>query len=161
MRIVYGDLWTVPAAWRLIPTNTCVRRSGEAVMGAGVALQAARRHPRLPAELGAFLLKHATDAGAPAAHFPQYRLSCLPTKTDWRRPSDLGLIERGLRQLLADLPGLPEAAAGPIALPLLGCGLGGLPASTVRPMLERLLDNRFVLVLSPHSRHHMTRRRTR
>jgi hypothetical protein len=150
MRIVTGDLWTVPAVWRVIPTNTCVRRDGNAVMGAGIALQAARRHPNLPRELGAFL-RHPIP-GALVAHFPAYRLSCLPTKTDWRRPSDLNLIDRGLRQFLADLPSLPEAAAGPIALPLLGCGLGQLRSSDVLPLLHRLLDDRFVLVLqSPPS----------
>jgi hypothetical protein len=152
MRIITGDLWTVPAVWRVIPTNTCVRRDGTAVMGAGIALQAARRHPDLPRELGAFLRRQPPGAPAPAAHFPAYRLSCLPTKTDWRLPSSLDLIERGLRQFLADLPSLPEAAPGPIALPLLGCGLGQLHSSDVLPLLHRLLDDRFVLVLrSPAS----------
>jgi hypothetical protein len=150
MRTIHGDLWTPDAAWRLIPTNTCVRRDGTAVMGSGIALQAAQRYPDLPRELGAFL-RHPIR-GAPVAHFPAYRLSCLPTKTDWRRPSDLDLIDRGLRQFLADLPSLPETAPGPIALPLLGCGLGQLRSSDVLPLLHRLLDDRFVLVLrSPAS----------
>jgi hypothetical protein len=145
MRTVYGNLWTAPAAWRLIPTNTCVKRGGEAVMGAGAALDAARRYPGLAAELGAFLRRR--PAQILVAHFPQHTLSCVPTKRDWRQPSDLGLIERGLRQLLADLRSLPNASAGPIALPLLGCGLGQLRSSDVLPLLERLLDDRFVLVL--------------
>jgi hypothetical protein len=142
MRTLHGDLWSADATWRIIPTNLCVRRDSTAVMGAGIALQAARRHPDLPRELGAFLRR--STPNALVAHFPAYRLLCLPTKTDWRLPSSLDLIERGLCQFLADLSSPPNASAGPIALPLLGCGLGQLRSSDVLPLLDRLLDDRFV-----------------
>lgn len=91
MRVITGDLWTVEAAWRIIPTNLNVRYDGTAVMGAGVALQAAQRYPRLSEDLGFFL--RATDdshlpygQGRPSLlyHATQYRLTCLATKRNWR-----------------------------------------------------------------------------
>jgi hypothetical protein len=157
MLAITGDLWTVDADWRLIPTNTVVRRDGRAVMGAGAALQAAQRYPALAADLGTAIraLRWAPLA-RPVSHFPAYRLSCLPTKYDWRANSDFDLIRRGLLQFVDDLPTLH--VSGAIALPMLGCGLGGLPVATVRPLLERLLDDRFVLVLPAGARQQLSGR---
>ncbi len=146
MRVITGDLWTVDADWRVVPTNLVVRRNGHAVMGAGVALQAARRYPDLPRRLGDMLQRDDILKAARLVHFSEYRLTCLPTKRHWRDAADLGLVEHGVRQLVEDAEALP--VNGPIALPLLGCGLGKLPATTVRPFLERVLDERFVLVLT-------------
>jgi hypothetical protein len=140
MRTLHGDLWSADATWRIIPTNLCVRCDGTAVMGAGVALQAARRSPNLSAALGKTIRNTHIWTHALVFHFPAYALTWLPTKTDWRLPSDLGLIDRGLRQFVADLPSLPEAAPSPIALPLLGCGLGQLRSSDVLPLPDRLLE---------------------
>ena len=55
-----GNIWEHHAAggWVAIPTNGCVRRDGSAVMGAGVALQAARKFPGLAAELGQRIRAH-------------------------------------------------------------------------------------------------------
>jgi len=146
MKTIIGDLWTIDAAWRIIPTNLVVRRDGRAVMGAGVALDAFRKYPQLAVELGEAIRQlHWAPLTRPVTHFPAYRLSCLPTKYDWRERSNVDLICRGLRQFVDDLPTLDPLTS--IALPMLGCGLGGLPATTVRPLLERLLDDRFVLVL--------------
>ena len=39
MKEITGDLWTIKADARVIPTNGTVRRDGAAVMGRGVALQ--------------------------------------------------------------------------------------------------------------------------
>jgi O-acetyl-ADP-ribose deacetylase (regulator of RNase III) len=56
----------------------------------------------------------------------------FPTKQDWRQPSKLEWIESGLDDL-----GKVVVANGirSIAIPRLGCGLGGLPWEQVRPLL--------------------------
>lgn len=52
MKEAQGDLWTLPAEFRCITTNGIwSKNTGEAVMGAGVALDAKRRYPDLPRRL--------------------------------------------------------------------------------------------------------------
>ena len=55
------------------------------------------------------------------------------TKDDWRRPSQLTWIAEGLPRLEAQLRRLGMIS---VALPWLGCGLGGLRRQDVRPLIE-------------------------
>jgi O-acetyl-ADP-ribose deacetylase (regulator of RNase III) len=57
----------------------------------------------------------------------------FPTKRHWRGRSRLEDIESGLAALVADLLRLGIRS---IAIPPLGCGLGGLRWSDVRPRIE-------------------------
>ena len=61
----------------------------------------------------------------------------LATKDDWRQPSRLEWIDSGLVQLarwaVAHRP-------SHLALPALGCGLGGLRLADVRPLIHARLD---------------------
>lgn len=145
MREVVGDLFEYPADCVVIPINWRTNKQGHAIMGAGVAKQAAKRLPWLPASLGN-LIRQMTDT-------PQviclgtgtgaYLLN-VPTKRDWRQPSDVDLIEQGAQRMVefADRTGWQT-----VALPRLGCGLGGLSWEVqVRPLLADLLDDRFVVV---------------
>lgn len=58
MRECRGNLWRFhrDGAWIVVPTNGLVRRDGYAVMGRGVAAQAAQRFPTLQATLGGLLM---------------------------------------------------------------------------------------------------------
>lgn len=56
----------------------------------------------------------------------------FPTKQDWRDPSQLEWIERGLGNLIAQVNSRQIPS---IAIPSLGCGLGGLNWSDVRPLI--------------------------
>jgi O-acetyl-ADP-ribose deacetylase (regulator of RNase III) len=58
----------------------------------------------------------------------------FPTKRHWRNRSRLEDIESGLAALVADVDRLGIRS---IAIPPLGCGLGGLAWSEVRPRIER------------------------
>ncbi|MCV5296057.1 macro domain-containing protein, partial [Escherichia coli] len=60
----------------------------------------------------------------------------FPTKRHWRQKSRLEDIEAGLRALVEDVRRLN---IGSIALPPLGCGLGGLRWSDVRRLIEQVL----------------------
>jgi len=73
----------------------------------------------------------------------------FPTKRDWRANSRYADIESGLKALVADVRRLGIQS---IAVPPLGCGLGGLDWAKVRPMIEKAfagLPGVRVLVFEP------------
>lgn len=142
MREVTGDLFQYPADAIVISINWKTKRSGEAVMGAGVAKQAAERWPWLATSLGRQIEMSSGPAVVCFSTATAFLL-LVPTKHDWRAPSTLELVESGVRTMidLVDRHGWRS-----IAMPRLGCGLGGLSWSTqVRPLLTGSLDDRFVV----------------
>lgn len=135
MVVVIDDLWAGPAsAWRVVPTNRMTRRDGSAVMGAGIALQAAKRFPDLPQAYGAALRGGSRGLWAYA---PGHVL-CLPTKHDWRDNADIALVARGLAALRHFAKAHPDAA---IRLPMIGAGLGRLRGADVRRLIDRAMDD--------------------
>lgn len=62
----------------------------------------------------------------------------FPTKRHWRERSDLGNVIEGLASLRALIV---ERHIKSIAVPALGCGLGGLAWRRVRPEIERALGD--------------------
>jgi len=67
---------------------------------------------------------------------PCYVIS-FPTKEHWKGKSKIEYIESGLRSLVAEVKLLGIQS---IAVPPLGCGLGGLQWSVVRPIIEAAFD---------------------
>lgn len=136
------NLWDAYAAerWVCITTNGVIKQNGEAVMGAGVAEEAALRFPELPKLLGQYLAKY----GNRVFWFPEWRLITFPTKKHFKWPSQIGLIKTSAEQLveLCNKRGLE----GPIYLPRPGCGKGRLDWNDVRKHLEPILDDRFIVV---------------
>lgn len=61
---------------------------------------------------------------------------CFPTKDHWKMPSLYAYIESGLVGL-CELSVQGEIHS--LALPALGCGLGGLEWSQVKPLIEKYL----------------------
>ncbi|MEX2223219.1 MAG: macro domain-containing protein [Candidatus Rokuibacteriota bacterium] len=64
---------------------------------------------------------------------PKYIIN-FPTKRHWREKSRIEYITSGLRALIEETRRLQ---IGSIAVPPLGCGLGGLDWREVRPLIER------------------------
>lgn len=62
----------------------------------------------------------------------------LPTKTDWRKPSEYSYIEIGLTHL-ASL--IERKHIKSVAIPSLGTGHGGLDWNRVRAIIERILND--------------------
>ena len=58
----------------------------------------------------------------------------FPTKAHWRDKSNLHWIEAGLADMVKKLNFMRVQS---VAIPMLGCGLGGLPWSDVRPLIEK------------------------
>lgn len=129
------------AAWIVIPVNC---RAG--VMGKGLALAAARRWPGLSLVHRCQVENCGLLPGV--VHFYKAAedrpgLVLFPTKDDWRKPSLIGWIESGLEDMEWVLYDFKESHT--IHVPRLGCGLGGLDFSEVRPFIERT-----ALATQPH-----------
>lgn len=137
------DVWQLHAAgfYVLIPTNTCRKNDGTAVMGAGLALAAAQRFPDLPLRYGRALAN-----GRPRIVVDDHRLLLAPTKTDWRRPATMPLVIELLDSAARWATAHPQSA---LALPSPGCGRGGLPWPQVKAAAHDRLSGCRVALLAP------------
>ena len=144
MKEIIGNIWNFhnQGKWVVIPTNGSVNSKSEAVMGAGLALQAKQKWPELPSALGQAIKAQGRNS---LVHISVEGLILFPTKRDWWEDSSLEIIEHGLKELIAllDIVGNPPI---PIYLPRLGCGNGKLIWKDVKPLLENYLDGRFTVV---------------
>ena len=124
------------------------------VMGKGVALQFKRAFPenykayRAASAAGQVTLGRMFVVDTGRLERPRYLIN-FPTKDHWRSRSRLADIEAGLQDLRRVLTELDIES---VALPPLGCGLGGLRWSDVRPRIEHALAELPVrtLVFEPH-----------
>ena len=139
MREITGDIWSFASqGYIVIPTNGIVKANGEAVMGAGMAKEAAARFPNLPKELGVRLNK----TGNRNYYFKEYGVLTFPTKHDWKDPADIQLITRSAAQLGQDLEVLRRQDRNlRYFLPQVGCGLGGLKWADVREAVKPYLED--------------------
>ena len=118
----------------LVNTVNCV-----GFMGKGIALQFKKAYPE---NFDAYHKACAAGEVQPGRMFifdlhsmlnPKYVVN-FPTKRDWRANSRYEDIESGLKALVAEVRRLGIRS---IAMPPLGCGLGGLDWNKVRPMIEK------------------------
>ena len=145
MREVKGDIWDYydKGNWIVITTNGTVKSNGEAVMGRGIALEAKQRDPKLPKLLG-----NSIKESGNIPHFfiniesNRYIIS-LPVKHKWFEKADKVLIEEGIRALSQ---WAERSDIEPIYMVRPGCGNGKLDWKDVKPILERYLDDRFIIV---------------
>lgn len=141
---VPGDMWKVGADAKVIPINWNTRRNGDAVMGAGVALQAYGKYPLLAREWGALIAANEPMVLVSSTYAPQLALIGMPTKWNyWDRQADLVMIVRAAKAL-PDLATLNKWER--IVLPRVGSGLGRLPWFVVWSHLRHILDDRFIVV---------------
>lgn len=137
VKIVRGNLLKADVE-ALVNTVNC-----DGYMGKGIALQFKQAFP---------------------SNYEQYRIACnhgemtpgkvfvhetgeainpkliinFPTKRHWREKSRIGDIESGLNTLISEIQ---KRGIKSIALPPLGCGLGGLSWKVVRPKIEKAFRN--------------------
>lgn len=129
---VRGNIFESTAKCLVNPVNC------EGVMGKGLALQFKKRFPETfksyRAECSEFNLRigklHIFDEnGKTVVNFP--------TKDTWRDNSKIEYIQKGLAALKAFLN---SGYVKSIAIPPLGCGLGGLDWNEVKPIICHYLD---------------------
>ncbi|MBI1856354.1 MAG: macro domain-containing protein [Chloroflexi bacterium] len=116
----------------VIPVNTL------GIAGAGLAKQWALQYPD-EHRLYAVVCKHKrfkVGEVLPVISASNRLFLCFPTKIVPRNRSELVWIEDGLSDLRRLIPALWIKS---LALPALGCGLGGLPWKDVRPLIEKHL----------------------
>lgn len=110
------------------------------VMGKGLALEFKKRYPKMFDRY--HLLCESGELRVGKLHlYPEGDRLILnfPTKSDFRRPSRLEYIERGLRTFVKNYRKMNITS---IAFPRLGCGLGGLDwESQVRPIMQEYLQD--------------------
>lgn len=132
---VSGNLLDSGAEALVNPVN-CV-----GIMGRGLALQFKKAHPD---NCEAYVKACRGAAVKPGKMFiqevygsaPRKYIINFPTKRHWREKSRLEDIRDGLDALASDIRRL---GINSVAVPMLGCGLGGLDWSRVRPLVEEAL----------------------
>lgn len=140
LTVVTGDIWEQhQSSWICVTTNGMLKQDGTAVMGAGIAKEAAERFPDLPKRLGENISKY----GNRLFIYRDMRIITFPTKHDWKDKSDLELIQKSCCELMevALKFGIER-----ISLPKPGCSNGGLSWDDVRPVIEPLLTNTVTIV---------------
>jgi O-acetyl-ADP-ribose deacetylase (regulator of RNase III) len=136
MELKHGDILSADVE-ALVNTVNCV-----GVMGRGIALQFRKAFPE---NFKAY--KAACDRGElrPGKLFiheqaqltnPRYMIN-FPTKKHWQGKSRIEYIDAGLQALVQEVQ---HVGIRSIAIPPLGCGLGALKWSDVRPRIERALS---------------------
>ena len=145
-REMKADLWSFhkkPETVVFITTNGTLKQSTDLVMGRGCAKEAYDRFPGISAVLGQAVKQY----GNQVIYFADYELGILPVKTQWYLKADIKLIETSLKQLLALANAEQNKSWKSIVIPRPGCGNGGLVwESEVKPLLEKYLDERFIVV---------------
>ncbi len=140
MKEVVGDVWEYKADVVCIPTNGTTKKNGLAVMGAGVAQQAAELYSVLPKKVGELL----KEKGNHVNRIGLTRMATFPVKHHWSEWADLELIRRSaqeLRLMALRRPGLV------FVLPRPGCGNGNRDWETeVKSLIAPILpDNVHVI----------------
>jgi len=126
-----GNILDSTCRWITIPVN-CV-----GTMGAGLAKGAAKKFPQQEKAYKQYCTSKELRIGVIKICSP---LIFFPTKDNWRNPSELVFISNGL-DALRRLYSASKGRLGSIAIPALGCGLGGLEWSLVKPLIEKYLGD--------------------
>lgn len=148
-----------------ITTNGNYSRNGVAIMGGGCAGEAARRWESMPIRLGKMLKTFssnipfvigAVDENGDALELTKElvdsrQFKCLvfsfPTINNLIDGSNLALIKRSATIMMdyANQYGLKK-----IICPRMGVGIGGLKWADVKPAVENILNDRFIIVSFDH-----------
>ena len=118
MKFVSGDILQADTEVIVVPMNTM------GVFGAGLAKQVCEQFPKFRDRCVGWCGRGRHRGGDVCWHRePSGKyISGLCTKEDWRKPSELEWINRGLQSIYSSCYG----GVTSIAIPKVGCGLGGL-----------------------------------
>ena len=128
---IEGDIFESPAQVIVNTVNTV------GVMGKGLALSFKQRYPEMFERYKSVCEKHLLTVGKLMLFYEaDHWLLLFPTKENWRNPSKLEYIEKGLMKFVQTYA---EKNITSIAFPRLGCGNGELDWNDVKPLMERYL----------------------
>lgn len=135
IKITQGDILSANVD-AIVNTVNCV-----GVMGKGLALQFKKAYPdnyetyKLACEHKAIRTGKMFTFMRKSQSNPKYIIN-FPTKQHWKDPSKIEFIDDGLIDLVRVVPYLSIKS---IAIPPLGCGLGGLEWSVVLPKIKEAM----------------------
>lgn len=163
MKIHNIDIWHPPEDWNdalAIPINLVVKRTGENVMGRGVAKQVVENWWGLPDIVGR-IIRYEKDpvrlieVPGPPPEYPYispilpYRYVIpFPTKYHYRQVASITLIIQSLKKLIR----LIEQHQLRTILPLPGCGNGKLSPKVVIPILEKF-QSPYLMIVQKEENH--------
>jgi hypothetical protein len=150
----YGNIWDIvdEGGWDAlaITTNGYVAKNGRAVMGRGIAKEAADRFPELAGQLGTAIKNFGNIVHVFSGYAP-YDLVSFPVKPvfgphsepGWQAKADPQLIYSSSKELVffADRYGWKD-----VLLPRPGTGNGRLHWDVVKRIIQPILDDRFTVV---------------
>jgi hypothetical protein len=141
MREIRGELWDYyhredKPFVVCITTNGFVKKNGEAVMGRGCAYEATKRIPYIAKDLGELIKLYGNRP------WGVHDILTFPVKHNWWESADLELIRQSAETLRTIALDNLEIT---YVLPRPGCGNGRLDWAQVKPLLEDLPDNVWVI----------------
>jgi hypothetical protein len=140
MNYVTADIWALwkqdPESFIVVPTNPCVNSKGMAVMGRGIAYDAAKRFRNLRSEFGSILADPTCITPNRVMIWQEYRIITFMVKNHWNEKASPHLIDLSAKDLDREL----RHSRRSILCPRVGCGNGGLKWKDVQPILERHLS---------------------
>jgi hypothetical protein len=144
MKEICGDMWDYMKDGNVlvITTNGTIKKDGCAVMGRGNAYEAKQRFPGIDQTLGD-LLKIFGNHCFILINRPEFKIVSLPVKYSFWEEASLELIERSTQELV-ELVGHHGFKQIIIARP--GCGNGKQSWSMVKAIIEKYLDDRFLVI---------------
>ena len=125
-----------------ITTNSYIRKDGELVMGAGIALQAKKIFDDLPLALGRKIENKCGHLGIygtlPSNRKEIDKMVAFQVKTHFKNRADFDLIQKSASQLSTIATKYPNKR---LDLNFPGIGRGGRSVKEVKPLLKPLPDN--------------------
>lgn len=133
IRFTQGNLFDAKAQ-TLVNTVNCV-----GVMGKGLAKEFRDRWPEMCRHYQVACRRGELRSGKPFLYRDLgIQILCFPTKDNWKGPSKYEFIEAGLQAIREHYR---EWEITSLALPALGCGLGGLEWDKVKALMEKILGD--------------------
>jgi len=143
IQYVKGDIFQSDCEVWVNPVNTV------GVMGAGLAKKFKDRYPAVFKDYAQTCKLGVIKIGNVILHevdHPKF-IASFPTKKHWKDSSRLSYILLGLQSLQLRVN---EYGIKSIAMPKIGCGLGGLDWEEVRPEIEKIFGEHPVRVVVYH-----------
>lgn len=128
---IQGNIFDSPAQVIVNTVNTV------GVMGKGLALSFKQRYPEMFNRYRTACEKKQLTVGKLMLFYePDHWILLFPTKKNWRNPSKLEYLEKGLIKFVNTYA---DKNITSIAFPKLGCGNGELSWDEVKPLMEKYL----------------------
>ena len=169
MKEARGNMWDMSCDAICISTNGFLKSSGECVMGRGCAKEAAEFFPEIPKLLGDRIKKYGNVVNK-LRHYEGVAIVAFPVKPEmnpflsdknevvkhmrdkyklgdqvpgWACVALINIIEQSAKQLV-EMANKHDWET--ILIPRVGCGFGELDWKVVKPVLDKILDDRFYAV---------------